>query len=163
MKWAQKQTGFTIVELLIVVVVIAILAAITIVAYNGITQQANFSAYKSDIGALNKAVLMYRSENNTYPAVSSGEAGCWTNQGGNKNFITGLVPKYISAIPSTPNESSGNYYAYCFTSGGAEYKLIRLVSGGQTLPSVELNNNPSLDSIRPNRGWGYWSSGGQAL
>ena len=39
-----KQSGFTIVELLIVVVVIAILAAITIVAYNGIQNRAKSSA-----------------------------------------------------------------------------------------------------------------------
>lgn len=39
--------GFTIVELLIVVVVIAILAAITVVSYNGITAQAEDSALKT--------------------------------------------------------------------------------------------------------------------
>lgn len=42
-------TGFTIVELLIVVVVIAILAAITIISYNGITGQAKETALKSDL------------------------------------------------------------------------------------------------------------------
>lgn len=47
MQWAKKQTGFTIVELLIVVVVIAVLAAITIVAYNGIQNRAKESAAKS--------------------------------------------------------------------------------------------------------------------
>lgn len=43
--WAKKdKSGFTIVELLIVVVVIAILAAITIVAYNGIQNRAKKSS-----------------------------------------------------------------------------------------------------------------------
>lgn len=44
--------GFTIVELLIVVVVIAILAAITVVSYNGITASASDSARLSDAGAV---------------------------------------------------------------------------------------------------------------
>lgn len=46
---SNKQTGFTIVELLIVVVVIAILAAITIVSYNGIQSQALESSLKADL------------------------------------------------------------------------------------------------------------------
>ncbi len=51
MFWANKSRGFTIVELLIVVVVIAILAAITIVSYNGISRQAKNSALQSDIAS----------------------------------------------------------------------------------------------------------------
>jgi type IV pilus assembly protein PilA len=53
----SKQTGFTIVELLIVVVVIAILAAITIVSFNGIQARANQAKIDSDISVLNKSIL----------------------------------------------------------------------------------------------------------
>jgi prepilin-type N-terminal cleavage/methylation domain-containing protein len=42
--WAQKQKGFTIVELLIVIVVIGVLAAITVVAFNGIQERARIAA-----------------------------------------------------------------------------------------------------------------------
>ena len=52
--------GFTIVELLIVAVVIAILAAITIVAYNGITSQARESARKADIATWKKQSEIYK-------------------------------------------------------------------------------------------------------
>lgn len=52
----KKSTrGFTIVELLIVVVVIAILAAITIIAYNGIQDRAKYSKTVSAINAISKA------------------------------------------------------------------------------------------------------------
>ena len=47
--WARMKSGFTIVELLIVVVVIAILATITIVAYNGIQNQAKDSALRTSL------------------------------------------------------------------------------------------------------------------
>ena len=50
----QQRRGFTIVELLIVIVVIAILAAITIVAYNGIQNRANDTVVKSDLATLTK-------------------------------------------------------------------------------------------------------------
>ena len=54
----KHQRGFTIVELLIVIVVIAILAAITIVAYNGVTSRANDSARRADANALMKKIEM---------------------------------------------------------------------------------------------------------
>ncbi len=60
-------TGFTIVELLIVVVVIAILAAITIVSYNGITSQTHDSAVQSDLNTLKKKVDLYIAKNDRRP------------------------------------------------------------------------------------------------
>ena len=62
--------GFTIVELLIVVVVIAILAAITIVSYNGITARANTSSAESTAAMLIKKSEAYNAEPTTtgYPA-----------------------------------------------------------------------------------------------
>jgi prepilin-type N-terminal cleavage/methylation domain-containing protein len=158
-----KHSGFTIVELLIVIVVIAILAAITIVAYNGVQERARFATYRSDIASINKAVLMYYADNGSYPGGST--QNCWTNlSSGTGNFITGLVPTYLSKIPDTPNGSGGqNYYAYCFSANGTEYKVIRLVPGGQTLPSVEANSDVKIDPSRAARGWGIWSAGGSAL
>lgn len=59
--------GFTIVELLIVVVVIAILAAIVTVAYNGVTTRASDSAAKSDIETLAKKLEIKKIDGSTYP------------------------------------------------------------------------------------------------
>jgi type IV pilus assembly protein PilA len=50
----KKQTGFTIVELLIVIVVIGILAAITVVAYSGIQQRARDAKIASALQSVNK-------------------------------------------------------------------------------------------------------------
>lgn len=65
--WA-RQKGFTIVELLIVIVVIAILAAITIVAYNGIQNRASFASAQSDVTNIIKKVELFKVDNDTYPA-----------------------------------------------------------------------------------------------
>lgn len=55
-----KRTGFTIVELLIVIVVIAILATISVVAYNGIQDRARQAKIDSDLAILEKAVHLAR-------------------------------------------------------------------------------------------------------
>lgn len=74
MKWAQKhihhRRGFTIVELLIVVVVIAILAAVTIVAYNGIQNRAKTSAAQSTASQSGKKLATYYiTHSDTYPTA----------------------------------------------------------------------------------------------
>lgn len=71
MKWARTgRAGFTIVELLIVVVVIAILAAITIVAYNGVTRRAVASSLQTEITSAIKAAEQKKIQSglDTYPA-----------------------------------------------------------------------------------------------
>lgn len=56
----SRITGFTIVELLIVIVVIGILAAIIIVAYNGVQARAQQSKMNTDIAQINKAIRIAR-------------------------------------------------------------------------------------------------------
>lgn len=69
----RAEGGFTIVELLIVVVVIAILAAITIVSYNGITTRANGSAAQGSASTLQKKVETYAADSTVgnYPTALS--------------------------------------------------------------------------------------------
>jgi prepilin-type N-terminal cleavage/methylation domain-containing protein len=66
----KKSQGFTIVELLIVVVVIAILAAITIVSYNGVTERARNLKTIAAARNYSDALQLYYSDNGTYPAIS---------------------------------------------------------------------------------------------
>lgn len=69
----KSGSGFTIVELLVVVVVIAILAAITIVSYNGITQQAQNTQLLGKVDSYTKAIQLYKIQNGTYPSIDSSE------------------------------------------------------------------------------------------
>lgn len=59
--------GFTIVELLIVIVVIGILAAVTIVAYNGIQGRSQDASVQSDLRQIGTKIAMYAVENSAYP------------------------------------------------------------------------------------------------
>jgi prepilin-type N-terminal cleavage/methylation domain-containing protein len=67
----RKHSGFTIVELLIVIVVIGILAAITIVAYNGIQQRAAASSASVALAQASKKLELYKVDNGTYPTTGN--------------------------------------------------------------------------------------------
>lgn len=127
MKRWGKQKGFTIVELLIVIVVIAILAAISIVAYNGIQGRSAFAKVNSDLISMKKLLELYKVDNGSYPSTN------WTftyrYRDGN-DFIPGLVPMYAASLPtasSNPDESSNkNTYVYYANGPGTAYRLQRL-------------------------------------
>lgn len=63
----QKQKGFTIVELLIVIVVIGILAAITVVAFNGVQTRAKNAVITQSMGNFVKTLEVKKAEAGTYP------------------------------------------------------------------------------------------------
>lgn len=64
---SRTSAGFTIVELLIVIVVIGILAAISIVAYNGIQNRASNTAIKNDLANIAKRMELYKVDHDVYP------------------------------------------------------------------------------------------------
>ena len=73
--------GFTIVELLIVIVVIAILAAITIVAYNGIQNRAVNSQTVTEANQAVKLLKAYYATNSSYPAITNGANSVCVGEG----------------------------------------------------------------------------------
>ena len=79
-----SKRGFTIVELLIVIVVIAILAAISIVAYNGINARATFTKQVAEVDRIGKAIQLWTAEN----GKSLGQSGHGYNGLGYGDFYS---------------------------------------------------------------------------
>lgn len=157
----QQWRGFTIVELLIVIVVIAILATITIVAFNGVQDRAHYSAMQQDFAKLHKALEMYKVDHGEYPDSDDCEAEggtvasyenewCGWRQSSNDSFIPGLAPKYIQRANNL-SKRDDPYDTYLYksaatldgiTRGTTYYELIRFKRSG--LSKVELDNAPTL-------------------
>jgi general secretion pathway protein G len=70
---SHRTQGFTIVELLIVIVVIAILAAISIVAYNGIQDRARESLMKSELSTASKKLELYAIDEGKLPNTTGSQ------------------------------------------------------------------------------------------
>ena len=69
--------GFTLVELLIVVIILAILAAIIIPQFSGATDDATQAAYDTNIANIRAAIDLYRQQHTEYPgAVATGGGTC---------------------------------------------------------------------------------------
>lgn len=116
LKLTSKRRGFTIVELLTVIVVIAILAAITVVAVTGTRDRANLSALQSELSGQARQLAVYRAQNNDQlPATlaAARTAGMLNNNG---------ATKYTAY--ATP--SSGRPTNYCATAqrGVIAYSVI---------------------------------------
>ena len=65
---SSSTRGFTIIELLIVIVIIGVLVAITAVSYTGITRSANEAATQSDLKQARTALDLNKAKTGTYPA-----------------------------------------------------------------------------------------------
>lgn len=104
----RAHSGFTIVELLIVIVVIAVLAAIIMVSYNGIQQSAHASAARSGVTQATKKAMTYAIENaDQYPGSLS---------------VVGIASNNsITYQYTVDNAGSPRTFCVTATSGGAVY------------------------------------------
>ena len=146
--WA-KQKGFTIVELLIVIVVIGILAAITIVAFNGVQQRANNTKFANMVGQYAKALSIYATEKSAYPGVVAasvannlacldGTTTCWSGADAVKSTtLQTELAQYVSGLPASPN-SAITYATVTPEAGGSftGYYIIYVMQGSGSCPTI---------------------------
>jgi prepilin-type N-terminal cleavage/methylation domain-containing protein len=122
--WERKQKGFTIVELLIVVVVIAILATITIVSFNGIQARARDTNRIENVQAIAKAIELYKVDKGQYPAISdaySAESTCGsqTENWGHCDrwkLLSDEITPYMRLDPTSLSAVTTGNYSYRYTS-----------------------------------------------
>ncbi len=74
----RRQSGFTLVELLIVAIILAILAAIIIPQFASTTRDAQESALRADVAALRSAMDLYRQQHGEYPGANASTGGTCT-------------------------------------------------------------------------------------
>ncbi|HRJ06637.1 MAG TPA: prepilin-type N-terminal cleavage/methylation domain-containing protein [Candidatus Saccharibacteria bacterium] len=108
-------SGFTIVELLIVVVVIAILAVMTVVAFNGVQNRANDSVVQNDLRALAKKMRLYHIDNSAYPSTFPALESMQYKASGGAYAITPTVSRN---------------HIYCIATGLNDYALLAKSKSG---------------------------------
>lgn len=150
-QWASRrhtQPGFTIVELLIVIVVIAILAAITVVAFNGVQNRARQVKAQSDIASVLRLIETYSAEKGYYPmTVAQGASltpGDWYSATartdancsvGGSGKTAQWIPDMTTTLPQSDGSKGAYGYqgCYMYASNGSQYVL----SAWNMLPNAQ--------------------------
>lgn len=141
-------SGFTIVELLIVIVVIGILAGITIIAYNGIQNRSKTATSLSTVDAVSKKASIWSTLLGTYPDVAQLRTNSLSppdidTPGGGAGPIEALLssPNVAIGAPMTQIRSNNGQtvtYAPCFNG---------VILSGATISYWNFSTSTSVDVI----------------
>ncbi len=159
---ASSGQGFTIVELLIVIVIIAILAAITIVAFNGVQVRARDNIRTYAASKIKRALEVYKIDNGRYPTATANPGnGGWEMS----NDVAGSFMEYLvdsgfpSGIPFDPTNSTTFrlwYYRYAAGSNGCDparggFYVLRIVYENASVRPI--GNSMVSECTSPQAAW----------
>lgn len=115
----KKQQGFTIVELLIVIVVIGILAALVITTFNGIQQKGRDTERQTDIKALHGQLEAYFAQSGHYPTLDDLNDSAWrgTNM---KGLDAGALEDPNGSAQTLAATAGEKVYSYAVTPSGCD-------------------------------------------
>ena len=123
-----KQHGFTLIEIMVVVVILGILAAAVVPKIMSRPEQARIEKAKHDIGALESALNIYKLDNYQYPSTDQGLESLVTKPSGSpqpRNYKKGGYIKKLN------NDPWGNEYLYLFPGTHTDLDLYSLGPDGQ--------------------------------
>jgi len=120
MKFMPFNRAFTLIELLVVLAIIGILSGFVFVSMNGAINLAKDVKRKADVETIQKAILIYSIQNNTYPGGSgtTPETSYPCTIGGGTNPCTNLVASLEPYLKTVPINPDGGYYVYTYSDTG---------------------------------------------
>ncbi len=133
---ARRQAGFTLVELLLVLVILATLAAIVIPKFSGRTEQAKVTAAQTQISTLGTALDSYEVDVGSYPSSSEGLNALMVKPGN----VTGWRGPYMKQ--EIPPDPWGNEYIYEYPGkhNDGRYDLMSMGPDGRAGNDDDITN-----------------------
>lgn len=124
---SSRSSGFTLMELLVVVMILGILATVVVVNVMDRPDEARIAKVKQDIRALTTALNMYRLDNFQYPSTEQGLEALVSRPAGQPPAPNWRSGGYIESLPSDP---WGNEYVYLNPGVHAEIDVYSLGADG---------------------------------
>lgn len=122
----KKQSGFTLIEVMVVVAILGILAAIVMTNVVGKDEQARITAARASLAQISNALEMYKLDNHRYPSTDEGLDALVNRAASAKTFPTGGYLK--GGMPQDPWGNPFQYFAP--GSGGRGYDIYSFGSDG---------------------------------